>query len=263
MVQAIALLLCGIAIMSYLPASPQTAEGCAVIPGGPCEEEAEATTCTLTPSSDSLDAGGCTPIPGTECQECTTATTCTADAGECTVASGSGTCTDYTAGIAATEAVCDKSSGSGSCTYTPPDTPISNYKIAFYLQLVATLLFFATHTALKETGKLSGKIPPKAGACFGAVGLVLALIAAMLMCAGDEALTGSLSGHDLAIVNYLSYFWLVVFGLQTLSNAMSCATLAKGSCDLTNQYAPHLSCVCFVAVMNAPHVRKYLTMSVW
>ena len=261
--QAIALLLCGIAILSHLPASPQTTDGCLAIPGGPCDEAAEPTTCTFTPASDALDAGGCIPIPGTECEECTAATTCTPAAGECTVASGSGSCTDFTPGVAATEAACAVASGDGTCTYTPPDTSISNYKIAFYLQLVATLLFFAMHTALKDTGKLSGKISSKAGACFGAVGLLLSLIAAMLMCAGDDALTGSLSEHDLAIINYLSYFWLVTFGLQTLSNVMSCATLAKGSFDLTNQYAPHLPCECFVAVMNAPHVRKYLTMSVW
>ena len=192
----------------------------------------------------------CTPIPGTECEEeFIAATTCsfaqpiTADH-HCTVATGSGSCS-YTAPAVSGEGSCAVASGTGSCTYTPSGTPISNYKIACFLQLTTTLLLFGVFAALQESGKLSEKVPAKAGAVMGGCGILLSMVSVVLICTGDDTLDDALSVpkmipasiwgiaevqstiDDLGTITYLSFIWLVLFGLQTLCAFMSCAALAE------------------------------------
>ena len=202
----------------------------------------------------------CTPIPGTECEEFTATTTCSLTprqlnggdvvdgTGTCTVATGSGSCS-YTAPAVSGDGSCAVASGTGSCTYTPSETPISNYKIACFLQLMTTLLLFGVFAALQESGKLSEKVPAKAGAVMGGCGILLSMVSVVLICTGDDTLDdalsapkmtqgmlgGRLSGNaevqstidDLGTITYLSFIWLVLFGLQTLCAFMSCAALAE------------------------------------
>ena len=66
--------------------------------------------------------------------------------------------------------------GTGSCTYTPSYTPTSNYKIACWLQFIATLFLLGAFVALQESGKFSGKVPAKIGAIMGGCGILFSMI---------------------------------------------------------------------------------------